>query len=97
MNRRGFLKLVPKMAGVSALGLAAPAVLSDGLPAQQPRLWMQPLKQEALPPEDISVMQFEKVANEIVDVVNGRMKAMSEDEMRERAGQSLKAYLEKYG
>ena len=97
MNRRHFLKLVPKMAGVSALGLAAPAVLSDGLPAQQPHPQMHPPKQEALPPEDISVMEFEKVANEIVEAVNGRMRAMSEDEMRERAGCSLKAYLEKYG
>ncbi len=84
MDRRGFLKLVPKMAGVSALGLAAPAVLS---PPQ-----MQPPQVEALPPED-----FLKVANEIVDTVNGKMKSMSEAEMRERASCSLKAYLEQYG
>lgn len=80
MDRRGFLKLVPKMAA-----LVAPAVLPS-----------DPLKVEAPPLEDIQVSQFQKVANEIVDTVNGRMKSMSEDEMRERAGQSLAEYLKRY-
>lgn len=85
MDRRGFLKLVPKMAGASAVALA---VLP---PAQE-----EPLKVEAPPLEDTQVSQFQKVANEIVDTVNGRMKSMSEDEMRERAGQSLAEYLKRY-
>ena len=74
------------MAGVSAVALVAPAGLDklEIVPANPPQM-------KALPPED-----FLKVANEIVDTVNGRMKAMSEAEMRERAGQSLREYLNKY-
>ena len=96
-------------AGLEAPGFVPVRITSESGPAtadepdrrasahEVPPLQMSPLKQEALPPEDISVMQFEKVANEIVEAVNGRMRAMSEDEMRERASYSLKAYLEKYG
>lgn len=91
MDRRGFLKLVPKMAGASAVTLVAPTVL---LPAQEEPLKVEEV--EAPPPEDTQVSQFQKVANEIVDTVNGRMKSMSEDEMRERAGQSLAEYLKRY-
>lgn len=86
MNRRGFLKLVPKMAGVSAVALVAPAGL-DKLEIVS----TEPSPVKALPPED-----FLMVANQIVDTVNGRMKSMSEAEMQERASQSLVEYLKRY-
>lgn len=92
MNRRKFLNWIPKMAGVSAVALATPAVL-DKLEIAQ----MEPPKEEALPPEDVQVMEFERVANRIVDITNGKLRAMSEAEMQERASYSLKAYLERYG